>query len=417
MNETIAEYLASQVDAGDASDAAGDVPWNRVVKLLVISVIATVASTGNVFVISAVLMDDHLKKRGNVFVVNIAVADMVVTGLAIPAATVGLLANFNDWQFICQIQWSCVLLTCLVTAPSAAAAAADARLQIGVGPDRYMGLVTFNRLAVILLIIWVSSAAGLLTILMLRLGPDICHTVATDVNSATPQWSWPLPLAIMAVQVLWPVLLTLLIHFCSSLILRSSKSPPFLATPYDGSLLRTNIATFLLFVVCWTPLMVALSSSYSSSSSYSLASSSSTAAAAAAAAADPSGVTPPPPTPMQHLEWVAMAKSCLNPFVYAACNKHFRESFVSLFHYCCCKTSVSFSRRVRADSLRPASDVRVHIIPGYNVYSAVTTTQHRATSSNHHAAHLQQHHMNQRAKTTKMSSATSKKPTKEVYEL
>ena len=63
------------------------------------------------------------------------------------------------------------------------------------------GLVTFNRLAVILLIIWVSSAAGLLTILMLRLGPDICHTVATDVNSATPQWSWPLPLAIMAVQV------------------------------------------------------------------------------------------------------------------------------------------------------------------------------------------------------------------------
>ena len=64
MNETIAEYLASQVDAGDASDAAGDVPWNRVVKLLVISVIATVASTGNVFVISAVLMDDHLKKRG-----------------------------------------------------------------------------------------------------------------------------------------------------------------------------------------------------------------------------------------------------------------------------------------------------------------------------------------------------------------
>lgn len=72
------------------------------------------------------------------FVVNIAVADLVVTGLAIPAATVGLLANLADWQLICQIQWSCVLLTCFVTAPSAAAAAADARLQISVGPDRYL---------------------------------------------------------------------------------------------------------------------------------------------------------------------------------------------------------------------------------------------------------------------------------------
>ena len=63
MNETIANYLA-QTNAVEGMDNGVDVPWNRVVKLLVISIIATVASTGNVFVISAVLMDDHLKKRG-----------------------------------------------------------------------------------------------------------------------------------------------------------------------------------------------------------------------------------------------------------------------------------------------------------------------------------------------------------------
>ena len=63
----------------------------------------------------------------------------------------------------------------------------------------FRGLVTFNRLAAILLIIWVSSAAGLKTVLMLQLGPDLCHTVA-DVNPAS-RWSWPLPVAIIAVQV------------------------------------------------------------------------------------------------------------------------------------------------------------------------------------------------------------------------
>ena len=119
-----------------------------------------------------------------------------------------------------------------------------------------------------------------------------------------------------------PVLLSLLVHLCSSLILHSSKykSPPFLVAPYDGSLLRSHIAVYVLFVICWTPLMATVATGVSRAQS---------------------------PRLVKHLEWLAMAKSCLNPFVYAVCNKHFRDAFVSLFHYCCCKTSVSFSRRVR----------------------------------------------------------------------
>ena len=119
--------------------------------------------------------------------------------------------------------------------------------------------------------------------------------------------------------MLWPVVLTLVVHSCSALTLRASKSkaPAFVAgaTPVDGALLRTNIGAFVVHVLCWTPLMVALA-------------------------------TRRPHATVQHLERLAMAKSCLNPLVYAVCNKHFRDAFVSLFHYCCCKTSVSFSRRV-----------------------------------------------------------------------
>lgn len=77
-------------------------------------------------------------RLGNVFVVNTALADLVITGFSIPAATVGLLANLSDWRLICQIQWSSLVFVAFVTAPSLAAAAADTRLQIGVGPDRYL---------------------------------------------------------------------------------------------------------------------------------------------------------------------------------------------------------------------------------------------------------------------------------------
>lgn len=102
---------------------------------------------------------------GNVFVVNMALADLAVTGLAIPAATIGLLANLSDWNTICQIQWHCLLLTCFVSAPSAAAAAADARLQIAIGPDRYLYAPTLplSKKYIYLKILWFDRC-GILTL-------------------------------------------------------------------------------------------------------------------------------------------------------------------------------------------------------------------------------------------------------------
>uniref|UniRef100_A0A1B0GQ07 Uncharacterized protein n=1 Tax=Phlebotomus papatasi TaxID=29031 RepID=A0A1B0GQ07_PHLPP len=68
--------------------------------------------------------------------------------------------------------------------------------------------------------------------------------------------------------------------------------------------------------------------------------------------------------------WFGLSKSCIHNVVYCLTNRHFRNAYVSLFHYCCCKTNVSTARRNRAAEVaRPAADVRVHIIPGYNMYS------------------------------------------------
>ena len=83
--------------------------------------------------------------------------------------------------------------------------------------------------------------------------------------------------------------------------------------------------------------------------------------------------TPPLPvvnTVFQRLIiWAAVLPPCLSSLINAIANKDFRRCYVQLFHYCCCKTSVALTRRPR-DNLRGGSDVRVHIIPGYNMYSS-----------------------------------------------
>lgn len=72
------------------------------------------------------------------------------------------------------------------------------------------------------------------------------------------------------------------------------------------------------------------------------------------------------------LLWPAILPPCLSSLINALSNKDFRRCYIQLFHYCCCKTSVALTRRSR-DNLRGGSDVRVHIIPGYNIYNSGTT--------------------------------------------
>lgn len=41
--------------------------WSRVARLLLVVCLAVVGSVGNVYMISAVMIEDHLKKRGDIY--------------------------------------------------------------------------------------------------------------------------------------------------------------------------------------------------------------------------------------------------------------------------------------------------------------------------------------------------------------
>lgn len=127
--------------------------------------------------------------------------------------------------------------------------------------------------------------------------------------------------------------------------IRIYKSRPNFKPPvtfnWDYALMQTNMYSFILFVVFWLPFGVVL--------------------AVGTVRRIPDGL-------FYNLAWLAICKSCINSILYCVVNRHFRAAYVNLFHYCCCKTTVSFSRRQRPEGIRPSGDVRVHIIPGYNMY-------------------------------------------------
>lgn len=190
----------------------------------------------------------------------------------------------------------------------------------------------------ILLFMWFMAAlaAGLQN--AFNIGFDYC----------TQQWrtAAQYQAIIFSILIILPLVLTFYTHVRIIIdVKRFMSTPNFKPSQnytWDLSLARTNFYSFLIFVAFWLPFGIVLS--YHTTTTVSKRTFYMTA-------------------------WFGLIKSCFHNVIYCATNRHFRNAYVNLFHYCCCKTTVSVSRRQRNEVCRPTSDVRVHIIPGYNMYS------------------------------------------------
>lgn len=177
----------------------------------------------------------------------------------------------------------------------------------------------------------------------------------------------PSGVAVAVTSTLIPLFATfviyLRIHMRMQRRVRKTNYKPNYWFSSDLALAKSNFCSFIIFILFWTPFAVvaclATTRPVTNQSFYNSA-------------------------------WVGMSKSCFYNIIYCLTHRHFRNAYVNLFNYCCCKTSfVATSRRHRdcgntsggsgltgGGTGRPASDVRVHIIPGYNMYS-YTSPQRR----------------------------------------
>jgi hypothetical protein len=144
------------------------------------------------------------------------------------------------------------------------------------------------------------------------------------------------------VLILLPLLITFLVHIRIIIDAKKFMSQPTfkpsVSYKSDFSLVRSNFYSFLTFVIFWLPFAIVFLIAFSTF---------------------PLNIT----NKMYYITaWIGLSKSCFHNFIYCITNRYFRNAYFKLFNYCCCKTTVSTTRR-RAD-VGTRSDVRVHIIPG-----------------------------------------------------
>ncbi|KAK0089902.1 hypothetical protein PV326_004332 [Microctonus aethiopoides] len=324
----------NKINYVDVSPVTLSSDWPRVARLLLLASLAVIGSVGNVFMISAVMVEDHLKKRGNALLVNVALADLVVTGLVIPASAVVILAGHTESLSICRFEWTLEALCFLVTVLTLATTAGENYARMCLPAEQY-ALLTPSKVTAIILTIWFIAGISVALQSSLDLGPDFCGRKFNGI--ATQQ------VIGACILMALPALLTIILYFRLIMrvrrAIRGSFKPPAVFS-WDYELTKTNMYSFVLFALFWLPFGIALCISTVRTVSSSV---------------------------FYNLAWFALSKSCVNNILYCVFDRHFRNAYIKLFHYCCCKTTVTFSRRHRGDGSRSSGDVRlrVHIIHSY----------------------------------------------------
>ncbi|XP_031617955.1 melatonin receptor type 1B-A-like isoform X2 [Contarinia nasturtii] len=333
---------ASKHHVKDFSPVTLSTEWSRMARLLILACLSVIGSIGNVFMISSVMIEDHLKKAGNAFIVSVALADLLVSSILIPTSVIVLLAGFDETsKEICRVQWLFAAIAFLVTILSLALTAFENYLRLCTPQDSPSW---FNRsnTTIILLSVWLVAGLASGVQYITNVGFDFCSREWIGLVSYQK--------TIVALLIIVPVVITFYTHMRIILdVKRFMNTPnfkPSLNYTWDLALARTNFCSFIIFVMFWLPFGIVLS--YNT------------------IAGTRAGVSK---RLFYTTAWFCFVKSCFHNVIYCITNRHFRNAYVNLFHYCCCKTTVSVSRRQRIETCRPPSDVRVHIIPGYNMYS------------------------------------------------
>lgn len=204
-------------------------------------------------------------------------------------------------------------------------------------------------------------------------------------------------LLVAAVLIVGPALISGFFFIRLAIIVHSFKSrtvsnfKPGNALNWDIELVKTNAYSLILFVAFWLPTCILL--------------------IVACVRTQPEHLKV-----FNTLAWLAMTKSCWNNLLYCCTNRHFRSAYINLFNYCCCKTTVSFSRRSRGGEARPSGDVRVHIIPGYNMYSYTSPQRERVSGGGSGCSKA--HSSGGKRCTSMASRPTGNRPNgRDVYEL
>ncbi|XP_044046796.1 alpha-1D adrenergic receptor [Siniperca chuatsi] len=359
---------------------------------IILSIFILVAIVGNILVILSVVCNKHLQTVTNFFIVNLAMADLLLSIIVLPfSASLEVLGCWVFGRVFCNI-WAAVdVLCCTASILSLCIISVDR--YIGVKHClKYPSIMTERKAVAILVLVWVSST-------VISVGPllgwkepppvddSICRiTEEPGYALFSSLFSFYLPLMVILIMYFRvyvvarrttksleagvkrernkSIEVVLRIH-CRSVLedARSSSSKSSKNHPFRSSLsvrlmkfsrekkaAKTLAIVVGMFILCWLPFFFFL----------------------------PMGsffpALKPSETVFKVIFWLGYFNSCINPMIYPCSSKEFQRAFTRLLR-CQCHQRQRVLRRFYDQRWRTAvkemtRDQRGDYKPGYAVHES-----------------------------------------------
>nr|XP_006138206.2 alpha-1B adrenergic receptor [Pelodiscus sinensis] len=341
---------SSNQSASDLNLPALDIT-RAIIVGLVLGAIILFAIVGNILVILSVACNRHLRIPTNYFIVNLAIADLLLSFTVLPfSATLEILGYWVLGRIFCDI-WAAVDVMCC-TASILSLCAISIDRYIGVSYSlQYPTLVTRRKAILALISVWVLS-------MVISIGPLLgwkepapqddkeCRITEEPFYALfSSLGSFYIPLIVILVMYCRVYIVAkrttknleagVMKEMCNSKELtlrihsRNIHEDTFNSTKAKGHHTRNSVAFKLfkfsrekkaaktlgivvgMFILCWLPFFIVLplGSMFSA--------------------------LKPPETIFKIIFWLGYCNSCLNPIIYPCSSKEFKRAFVQILRCQC----------------------------------------------------------------------------------
>ena len=281
-------------------------------------VIFVVGSLGNIAVIGAVTVYHKLRLMANVFIVNLAIADLLITGVVSPLAIIGILTNgsiFRTSRVLCEIFVVICTISCTTSVNSITLVAVNRYICICHG-RLYTKVFNKKTITFILASLWLSSCSSRIPTVMDSYYETRSLHCTFDTSRLFSGIAFAVGISISCIITTY-CYIKILFYFAKTkraLKRYSQNDESQHAIPLtDVRLLRSVIIVMLVFILGWFPFLLTQ-------------------------IIDGSG-----PETKYHIfsrEWYLFVSalthisSCTNSFIYANTNATFREGYIVFLKRC-----------------------------------------------------------------------------------
>ncbi|XP_067660979.1 tachykinin-like peptides receptor 99D [Haliotis asinina] len=300
-------------------DEAYDVPPGLIFLLAFLyGSISLLAVIGNGLVILVIVRNRRMHTVTNIFIANLAVADVIIGLFSIPFQfQAALLQRWVLANFMCSLAPFVQIISVNVSIITLSVIAVDRYIAV-LHPFK-AGCSKRSAAIIITAIWWFAILSGLPCALFYKVDKDTCQF---DFPRQLKNFPFYYNLYIILVQYMMPLLVISVCYFRIGCYIWGARAPGNTNPTEDvrsrnkRKVVKMLIIVVCLFVLCWLPLQT-----------YNLL-----------------AITYPIINEYRYINiiwfcsnWFAMSNSCYNPFIYGLLNEKFKREFRILFSMCPCQ--------------------------------------------------------------------------------